>query len=118
MGMKEDKRKNLLELLDELESGIYEQATGRLRSDDGYCIGGVMCDLSGLGGWEHTKRGWEFQLDRDGAMYVGNIPLVVANHYGMPIRFGRILSIKNDEGSSFRELCEYIRVRIENIYLD
>ena len=35
-----------------------------------------------------------------------------------PIRFGRILSIKNDEGSSFRELCEYIRVRIENIYLD
>ena len=107
----EDKRKNLLELLDGLESGLYEQTTGRLRSDDDdrYCIGGVMCDLSGLGGWHLTRRGWEYRLDRDGSMYVGNIPLVVAHHYGMPVRFGRILTMMNDEGKAFRELSEYIR---------
>ena len=66
---------------------------------------------------EHTKRGWEFRLDLDGSMYVGNIPIVVAHHYGMPETFGRILSIKNDEGKSFRELSEYARARIENIHL-
>ena len=118
MGITEDRRKNLLELLGELESGMYEQTTGRLRGDDGYCIGGVMCDMSGLGGWQHTSAGWEFRLDiGDETRYLSKIPLVVWHHYGVPERFGRILSIKNDQGKSFRELCEYIRVRIENIYL-
>lgn len=35
-----------------LESGRYPQGYGRLRTEDGYCCLGVLCDISRLGEWD------------------------------------------------------------------
>lgn len=41
-----------------LRSGEYEQVTGRLHRDGGFCCLGVACDISGLGKWDRqTENG-------------------------------------------------------------
>lgn len=44
--------------VDALRSGEYQQATGRLRSNDGFCCLGVLCDLYAQ---EPFNKGWVFK---------------------------------------------------------
>ena len=51
---------NMTRLVEALESGKYEQATGSLRKDDSYCCLGVACDLAkGEVGGEWRQDGSE-----------------------------------------------------------
>jgi hypothetical protein len=48
--------------VDALRSGEYQQATGRLRSNDGFCCLGVLCDLYAQ---EPFNKGWVFKGEYD-----------------------------------------------------
>lgn len=38
-----------------LKSGNFPQAGGALKTDEGFCCLGVLCEVSGLGEWEKEK---------------------------------------------------------------
>ena len=38
-----------------LRSGDYQQTKGWLNTEQGWCCLGVLCDISGLGGWEDSS---------------------------------------------------------------
>lgn len=44
--------------VDALRSGEYQQATGKLKSQEGFCCLGVLCDLYAK---EHEDAGWEYR---------------------------------------------------------
>jgi hypothetical protein len=48
--------------IDALRSGDYQQGTGRLRSNDGFCCLGVLCDLYAQ---EHFNQGWVFKEENE-----------------------------------------------------
>lgn len=48
-------RQHRLELASALRSGKYEQTTGKLHNDHGFCVLGVACDISGLGNWNREN---------------------------------------------------------------
>lgn len=43
----------LTKWLEALRSGEHQQGKGRLKSDQGYCCLGVLCEASGKGEWEY-----------------------------------------------------------------
>lgn len=52
--------------VNELKSGDYDQDTSYLKTDDGYCCLGVLCDIEGVEWSEETKggeRGYMFGPD-------------------------------------------------------
>ena len=100
-------------MLDALEEGRYEQTTQVLRGEDGYCIGGVMCDMSDLGKWELVGRDWQFRVGHTRAKFHRDIPPEVIRHYGMPKSLSGLLIIKNDQRKSFRALATFIRQWME-----
>ena len=91
----------------------YEQTTQVLRGEDGYCIGGVMCDMSDLGEWELKGQNWQFRVGDSDVAHYKDIPVAVIRHYGMPKSLSGLLIIKNDRGKSFRNISSYIREWME-----
>ena len=61
-----------------LESGIYQQAIGKLKDGNGYCCLGVACEISNLGEWTYSG---EYSTD-DGITRF-TLPLIVQNWYGL-----------------------------------
>ena len=47
--------------IDALRSGKYEQGSEKLRSQQGYCCLGVLCDLYS----QEKNQDWEFRGDKD-----------------------------------------------------
>jgi hypothetical protein len=93
-----------------LRSDRYQQDTGYLRTDDGYCCLGVLCDLVDPQGWErHPGLCW----DHTGGQ--GVLPGGVIEVAGIqpatpdPIIGGVKLSALNDSGEwSFDQLADLI----------
>lgn len=44
-----------LDWLNALESGKYQKAKGVLKTKDGFCPFGVLCDISNLSNWEYNN---------------------------------------------------------------
>ncbi len=86
-----------------LRSGDYSQCRKDLRDADSFCCLGVLCDVSGLGGWngadqyvigEDARSGYPHGAVREAADVDG----------GMVRRLARM----NDDGASFAEIADVI----------
>ena len=61
----EEQIKNRKIWIEALRSGQYQQTSGLLRSDNGFCCLGVACDISGLSEWQEN-----FAPNEDGIPFV------------------------------------------------
>lgn len=118
MQLTEQQQENLAKLIDALESNQYEQTKHRLRDNEGYCVGGVMCDISERGTWRLKSpmghRYFEYALacskqPGDDNSFIGVVPGVVALDFGLTRGVVEILSAANDEGADFLELANALK---------
>lgn len=111
-----------------LLSGHYQQAVGRLRVNDCYCVFGVLTDLY----FKAARGNGEWKLEciqplghgREDLLYVGSISgpgkhhvavgpsPIVLNWAKIPYSHVRNLTSLNDLRAPFRRLAELIRVTL------
>ena len=114
MQLTEQQQENLANLIDGLVSNKYQQTRFTLRDDNGYCVGGVMCDISERGTWrlkspmghryfEYNMAGSNLPTDAD--LFISLVPAVVALDFGLTRGAVEILSAANDAGADFLELA-------------
>ncbi len=90
-----------------LRSGKYSQTTGRLRSEEGFCCLGVLCDVEGAdweiqdGSFINTKYKEVAILD-----YTHRVKLGVENHTAT------LMDMNDEQGASFNEIADYIEQSI------
>jgi hypothetical protein len=113
---KEIIRKNRAEWFAAMRSGEYEQTTHRLKTPEGYCCFGVLCDLAvkrGLGKWIHPST----DDSRAYSWYKGNgednsnsemAPISLVQSVGIPYWNPEMFAEMNDTGSTFEEIMEAI----------
>lgn len=97
-------------LVKALESGKYEQTTGRLREGNAFCCLGVACDISGISTWKE-----ESFLSESYAL-----PFKVMSQLGWATPDGRFvrdfglpqgwLDITNDKNYTFKQIASMIRL--------
>ena len=98
-----------------LRSGEYQQGQYCLRTDNGFCCLGVLCDLYGKENnveWDLVNDGgnYEFQYKEE------SLPISVMewagvendNPYIIGDTGGTSLSLLNDSGSTFNEIADLI----------
>lgn len=133
MSLTKSQKDNLNTLINTLEMGEYNQTRGILRRGDCYCIGGVMCDISGMGEWgrvlHETALKNEF-IGEDGfcfhpnveaedfnffpdRQYIGAVPSVVQVYYGMTDEAMSVLMDANDNDAPFRTMATALEQYIE-----
>ena len=106
--------------LDALRSSEYEQTTGLLRDDKGFCCLGVLCDISGLGEWERDEDG-DYAFHVPGHVErvfppdaVDEALGVIARYIGLNGDFSvQMLSSLNDNGKTFPEIADEIQRRLK-----
>ena len=111
----EPNREHMRLWVEALRSGRYEQTTGRLRGETGYCCLGVACDISGLADWAEAGSD-EYPWSYGGAEEI--LPDGVAEWLGVedvsPMVFWELrdtqeeLASLNDEGRTFAEIADAI----------
>jgi hypothetical protein len=96
-----------------LRSGEYQQTTGNLRTENGFCCLGVLCDL-------HSKAtGIEWAVDTYGDYFYGDtdpygvLPPIVTNWAGLEYsnpstNDGHCLACLNDIGNDFNFIADVI----------
>ena len=89
--------------LEALRGGTYTQAREKLRTDEGHCCLGVLCDVI-----DPSK--WGKALDWDG--WDSRLPLEINRSAGIPCEIEALLIKMNDEGSSFAEIADYIETHL------
>lgn len=110
-----------------LRSGIYKQAIGRLKKEDGYCCLGVLCLIAK----EKGAVDIDFVRSDDGGCYfyfdeaaadnpnvgITLLPKSVIDWAGMSSWNGNyptgILSGDNDAGKTFAEIADIIEQNVE-----
>jgi hypothetical protein len=104
--------------VDALRSGEYQQTQNYLRTDNGFCCLGVLCDLYGKENnveWEpstHSKNAYMFQNMATG------LPLSVMEWVGVegynPLVNGGPFTLAelNDKGSTFNEIADVIEKQL------
>jgi hypothetical protein len=110
------------EWLAALRSGKYEQSTGRLRDDKGYCCLGVLCDIY-IKAQKNEDIKWfegftdNFLVDIDGDREEVSLPDKVRSWAGLTTDIGRFtsedgktnnLAHLNDNGYSFNQIADLI----------
>jgi hypothetical protein len=88
-----------------LLSGEYQQTQNRLRTDNGFCCLGVLCDLYG----KENNVEWELGC---GNLYqfqgnYGTLPSSVVEWSSLEDR-GTTLIVLNDSGKTFEEIADII----------
>jgi hypothetical protein len=118
-----------------LRSGRYQQATGALRKDDGFCCLGVACEVyrleTGRGEWlprGDGDMGAPFLIDDTDALDDVAMPHLVAewilgdpDAYDPDVDTGEgnaTLSHLNDEGITFAEIAWYVEEQILPAYTE
>jgi hypothetical protein len=107
-----------MELVAALRSGKYQQTTGRLKSNTGFCCLGVACDISKIGKWtsenEYSVVGF---MRADGIL-----PDPVKNYFGFDGNSGQVtndvrkcLSDMNDNGATFTQIADFIEQNWESL---
>lgn len=104
-----------------LRSGDYKQTTGHLRTDEGFCCLGVLCDLhrqESDGAWHTNGAQMRYKLpsgDWDYAL----LPETVQEWAGMrslnPVVKDEALSGLNDAGWTFGDIAEVIELSWEEL---
>ena len=92
-----------------LRSGDYKQVKRSLRTKEGFCCLGVLCDISGEGEW--AKHGdLNRYLSKNGNYYKTMPPFSVygwaLNKYSNSVL--STLAEMNDAGASFNTIANYI----------
>ena len=91
-----------------LRSGTYAQAQYGLRFPEGYCVGGVLCDLHSIATatpWEERPRDlhpYRYQDHRT------TTPPAVLTWAGLSRDQENVLAVSNDKGLSFETLADWI----------
>lgn len=96
-----------MELAEALESGKYQQTTGRLRKSNSFCVLGVACEISKIGHWSDDL--WPV-YETDSTTIGTDLPPEVIDYFG----FGDVsyysLARANDGGClSFKDIAQIIR---------
>ena len=81
-----------------LRSGQYQQTHGQLRTEEGYCCLGVLCDVMDPTQWKGKKDHFKW----DGAL------LLLPSDKVLSGNDQTILSNKNDEYESFGMIADWI----------
>lgn len=102
--------------IEALVSGGYKQAKGSLRTEDGYCCLGVLCDLHSKA---NTDNSWCATGYASEYRYMGfstALPQAVMNWAGVddqdPTVGGAMLSNLNDGGTSFAQIAALINANL------
>jgi hypothetical protein len=92
--------------IEALRSGQYTQATQRLKNEDGgFCCLGVACHLIDPAKWSPNKDvGGLDWGDCKSQLADQNL----ADKLGLPTSLVQRLAIKNDEGTTFAEIADYL----------
>jgi len=96
-----------------LKSGKYEQTTGCLKDEEGYCCLGVCEMLEG----KLTKKGYI-----NGTTNTGRLSISTLKKYGFRDREGKIgenewlTSLNDDKGWTFKEIAEFIEKNPEAVF--
>jgi hypothetical protein len=85
-----------------LRSGKYQQARNFLKSEDGYCCLGVLCDIQGADFEAIREEFGSLSLSLNPAKYLGEVNTIKATE----------LAQMNDNGKSFSEIADYIEVNL------
>ena len=112
-----------------LESGEYDQSSGRLKNKNGYCCLGVLCEVAGI-------KPEIYQSETPGLFsYEGEaygLPRSVMQTIGINTKFGRFtgvhpetkteevidLTILNDYGTDFSAIAALIRSRPTGLFVE
>lgn len=107
--------------LEALRSGKYEQSKRNLRTDEGYCCLGVLCDLAAeqkVGKWVNaTQDRYQFVSPSGRSTDSHFLPPFVRKWAGIKHKHGYktvingnayTLAELNDSGSSFKEIADVI----------
>lgn len=101
-----------------LRSGEYQQTTGRLRKDGGYCCMGVLCDVyakEGLGQWGDTFTDSFCVAPADVYMWAGLRGGEGA--FGQDREYN-CLTCQNDQlGKSFSEIADIIESEPKGMFV-
>lgn len=110
------KKSCLEKWLKALESGSYIQGSGALRTEEGFCALGVLCDISALGEWrDDSNSDKKLYFDR-----INYLPQEVADWAGMTSDESRSLTafliVFNDkEKRTFGQLAKIIKEKYKLI---
>ena len=92
--------------IEALRSGKYRQAQYKLKSDEGYCCLGVLCDLARNDGGPEWSEGLYRRLD-------GQLPHQMARFMGLTQGDQNRLADLNDKSrATFAQIADYIEQRI------
>jgi hypothetical protein len=99
-----------------LRSGVYTQAQGSLKRGDSYCCLGVLCDVTGNGYFElipgfNVSEGL-VSLGVDGETVVFGLPGELRKQFNIPAASVCQLAHKNDTGSTFAEIADWIEANL------
>jgi hypothetical protein len=104
--------------VESLRSGNYKQTPGRLKTDDGYCCLGVLCELSShFHGWtsplveSHNNkitRSYLPSFSNCSSYGRSFLPEEVERAAVLPNEVSHRLVRMNDTGSTFAEIADYI----------
>jgi hypothetical protein len=93
-----------------LRSGRFRQATGRLRTDDGWCVLGIACHTYDVGGWHRDGEAWSYLGCRQ------ELPAEVVEAFRLRTARGRygplgaccLLHDNDESGRTFPEFADLI----------
>jgi hypothetical protein len=87
-----------------LESGAYEQDTGTLKTDLGYCCLGVLCEVAG----QEMPKGGKWDITLSGVLTSEQL-----EYFGLSELEQLALANLNDrERMSFQDIAEHIRTSL------
>lgn len=90
-----------------LRSGKYKQAQNRLRTADGFCCLGVLCEISGEGVWHDDPDGFYFEMPKDETRKMLP-PGGLRRKYEIADDFFGSVAEMNDGAATFPEIADYI----------
>lgn len=94
-----------------LRSGTYVQAREHLHTPEGFCCLGVLCDVAGA---EWKKNVFGNMIPRwPGGVSMGFFALNKPEDFGLTSTIQNALMKKNDLGTSFAEIADWIETNVE-----
>ena len=103
--------------LEALRSGKYKQGKNLLKTEDGYCCLGVLCDLHRKS-TKSKRNKWQGSYYNCGNEYTTSfLPRLVQKWAGIDTKEGEFelkngekeyLTTLNDQGKSFKQIANYI----------
>lgn len=106
------KKEALLSWIDAMESGGFSSSKARLRTSEGFCPLGILCELSGVAEWEEseTKDDITYYKYCDEDKY---LPSEVADWVGLKDKEKRYMPhtvmAMHDQGVPMNEVVVYLR---------